>query len=378
MSDPSERPVPLFDVGSSFAAIREQALGDLDRLGAVGGFSLGPDLVAFEEEFAAYCGAAHCVGLSDGTVSLQLALQALGVGPGDEVVTTANTFVGTIEGIAGAGATPVLIDPDPDTRVMSADGLRAAITDRTAAIMPVHLYGRPVPIDEILAVAGSIPVVEDAAQAHGATLGGRRVGGFGTAAASFSFYPTKNLGALGDGGAVVCDDPAVAERLRSLRHHGSAAGNANEHVVMGGTHRLDNLQAAFLRHKLALLDADNASRRAGAALYRERLAGLSVGLPPEDAPGMEQVFHLFVVEVAERDAVIAALREAGIGAAVHYPTPVHLQPAWSHLAGGAGSLPVSERLAGTVLSLPCFPGITEEQVDRVCAALRTALGPAAG
>ncbi|MFL5845655.1 MAG: DegT/DnrJ/EryC1/StrS family aminotransferase [Solirubrobacteraceae bacterium] len=373
MSAAGERPVPLFDVGSSFAAIREQALSELDRLGAGGAFSLGADLDAFEGEFAAFCGGQHCVGLSDGTVSLQLALEALGVGPGDEVITTANTFVGTIEGIAGSGATPVLVDPDPATRVMDPEVLRAAITDRTAAVMPVHLYGRPVPIDEILAVCGDIPVVEDAAQAHGARLDGRRVGSFGSAAASFSFYPTKNLGALGDGGAVVCDDPGVAERLRSLRHHGSAPGNANEHVRMGGTHRLDNLQAAFLRLKLALLDADNASRRAAAAAYRERMADLPVGLPPEDAPGMEQVFHLFVVEVENRDTVIAALREAGIGAAIHYPTAIHLQPAWQQLGDGPGSFPVSERLGASVISLPCFPGITEEQIDRVAGALRAAL-----
>lgn len=369
--------VPLFDVGASFADIREEAMATLARLGASGAFSLGDDLVAFEAEFAAYCGGAHCVGLSDGTAALELMLRALGVGPGDEVVTSAHTFVGTVEGIAAAGATPVLVDPDPASRLLAPEGVAGALTERTAAVMPVHLYGRPADIDGIRDVCAGrgIPIVEDAAQAHGATLGGRRVGGLRTAGASFSFYPTKNLGALGDGGAVVCDSEETAAALRSIRHHGSAAGDANRHERRGGTFRLDTLQAAFLRLKLARLDEDNARRRAAATAYRERLADLPLTLPPADSADMEQVVHLFVVEVDRRDEVLGALRAAGVGAGVHYPAPIHLQPAWRHLARGEGSFPVAERLATRVLSLPCFPTISEEQIDRVSGALRSALAP---
>jgi dTDP-4-amino-4,6-dideoxygalactose transaminase len=374
VSDWSRNSVPLFDVGASFAAIRDEALAALDRLGATGAFSLGADLEAFEAEFAAHCGARHCVGISDGTTALQLTLQALGVGPGDEVLTSGHTFVGTVEGIAATGATPVLVDPDPQTRLLDTDGVRAAMGPRTRAVLPVHLYGRPVAIDELVALCepAGVAVVEDAAQAHGARISGRRVGSLGSAAASFSFYPTKNLGALGDGGAVACESEQTAQVLRSLRHHGSAAGDANRHVRMGGTYRLDNLQAAFLRLKLHRLDGDNEQRRAAAAAYRERLAGLPLTLPPIDDEGMEQVFHLFVVELDERDRVLDSLREAGVGAGVHYPVAIHHQPAWSHLAA-SGSLPVSERLAARVLSLPCFPGITEEQIERVSESLRRAL-----
>jgi dTDP-4-amino-4,6-dideoxygalactose transaminase len=234
----------------------------------------------------------------------------------------------------------------------------------------VHLYGRVAPV---AALAGlGVPVVEDTAQAHGATQGDRRAGTLG-AAGTFSFYPTKNLGAFGDAGAVVTDDAELAATVRSLRHHGSAPGDANRHELAGGTERMDNLQAAFLRLKLRRLDEQNEQRRAAAARYRERLEGLPLALPPEDPPDATSVYHLFVVEVAERDRVRAALADEGIAAGVHYPTPVHRQPAWAHLAPPDG-LPVSERLASEVLSLPIFPGIEEAEIDRVCAALRRAVG----
>lgn len=367
------RPLPLFDVGRAFAEIRDDAMAALERLGGTGAFSLGEELRLFEEEFAAYCGTAHCVGTGDGTEALRLALLGLGVGPGDEVVTVPLTFIATLEAIDGAGAAPILVDVDPETRCLDPEALRGAVTERTKAIVPVHLYGRPVPMDAIRAAAPGIPVLEDAAQAHGATLGGRRTGALGDAA-GFSFYPTKNLGALGDGGAVVTDDADVAAAVRSLRHHGSDPGDANHHVHRGATGRLDNLQAAWLRLKLPLLDDHNDQRRAAADRYRECLAGLPLTLPPGDPQDGRQVHHLFVVEVDERDRVLAALREQGIGAAVHYPTPAHLQPAWRDTAAGEGSLPNAERLASRVLSLPLFPGITEDEVQRVADALGGVLG----
>jgi dTDP-4-amino-4,6-dideoxygalactose transaminase len=367
--------LPLFDLARSWPELRDEALEVVERIAETGAFSLGEELRAFEAEFAAYCGAAHGIGVANGTVAIELALAALGAGPGREVVTVPHTFVATVEAIHAAGATPVLVDIDPETRNIDPARLEAALSERTAAVLPVHLYGRPAPMDEILGIceAAGIPVVEDTAQAHGALLDGRRAGGMG-AAGAFSFYPTKNLGAMGDGGAVVTDDPEVAERIRSLRHHGSAAEDANRHERPGRTERLDNLQAAILRLKLARLDDDNDARRAAAQRYREVLDGLPLVLPPEDAPGMRSVYHLFVVELDDRDRVREELRAEGVAAGIHYPTPVHLQPGWRHLGLGPGDLPVSERVASRVLSLPCFPGIAEHEIDRVGDALRRALG----
>ena len=271
-----------------------------------------------------------------------------------------STFIATLEAIAATGAKPVLVDIDPATRCMDPERLAEAVGPRTAAIVPVHLYGRPAPIDEIQAAAPDLVIVEDAAQAHGYPLRG--------AAAAFSFYPTKNLGALGDGGAVVCQEPEVADAVRSLRHHGCRAEDANDHVRVGATGRLDNLQAALLSVKLPRLYDWNEQRREAAALYRDALADLPLELPPE-----EGVFHLFAVEVDDRDQVRAALRDAGVGTAVHYPRPAHLNPAWSEL-GARGDYPAAERLAERTLSLPMFPGITASEIDRVAEALREALG----
>ena len=367
--------LPLFDLSRQWPALRADALEAFERIGETGAFSLGAELRTFEEEFAAYNGSKHCIGLANGTVAIELALAAAGAGPGREVITVPHTFIATIEAIHATGATPKLVDIDPVTRIMDPAALERAITPQTVAVVPVHLYGRPAPMDEILRIceAAGVAVVEDTAQAHGALLSGRRAGSMGTAGA-FSFYPTKNLGAMGDGGAVVTDDDEVAARVRSLRHHGSAPDDANRHERPGGTERLDNLQAALLSLKLPRLDDDNEQRRAAADQYRERLAGLPLGLPPEDEPGMHSVYHLFVVELDDRDAVRAALGEEGIGAGVHYPTPAHLQPAWAHLGYSAGDLPVSERAASRVLSLPCFPGIQEDEIDRVAEGLRRAIG----
>lgn len=366
--------LPLFDLKRAWPDIREEALAAFERIASTGAFSLGQDLLDFEREFAGFCGSAHCAGLANGTVAIELALKAVGAGPGKEVVTVAHTFVATVEAIAATGARPVLVDVDPATRNIDPAQVEGAITDDTVAVVAVHLYGRPAPVAELQAMcaARGIALVEDSAQAHGATVDGRRVGSFG-AFGCFSFYPTKNLGAMGDGGAVVTDDPQLDAAVRSLRHHGSAPGDANRHVQVGRTERLDNLQAALLSLKLRRLDADNEARRAAAARYRERLAGLPLELPPADAPGQASVYHLFVVQVQERDRVREVLRERGIAAAVHYPTPVHLQPGWSFLGMSEGDLPVSERLAATGLSLPIFPGIEEHEIDRVADALSAAL-----
>jgi dTDP-3-amino-3,4,6-trideoxy-alpha-D-glucose transaminase len=368
-------PLPLFDLARRWPAQREQALAAFERVAAAGRFSLGPELEAFERELAADCSVAHAVGVSSGTAAIELALRALGAGPGTEVVTVAHTFVATVEAIAATGARPVLVDIDPGTRCIDPVAVAAALTPETAAVVAVHLYGRPAPMAELrqLCRDAGVALVEDAAQAHGAVLDGARAGSLADAAA-FSFYPTKNLGAMGDGGAVVCDEPGTAAVVRSLRHHGSAADDANHHERQGGTERLDELQAALLRLRLRDLDADNELRRAAAQRYRTALAAAGVELPPDDPENGRQVFHLFVVEVDDRDRVRARLNAEGIGAAVHYPTPVHLQPAWRHLApAGTAALPHTERLASRVLSLPLFPGIEEHEVDRVAGALRRAV-----
>ena len=359
--------LPLFDLARRWPGEAEAAVAAFERLAAAGAFSLGEDLAAFESEFAAFCGTAHCVGVANGTVALEFALRACGARPGSEVVTVAHTFVATVEAIAATGATPVLVDIDPQTRCIDPAKLAAALGPDTAAVVPVHLYGRPADMDAVHAVCAprGVAIVEDAAQAHGALIAGRRTGSLGSAGC-FSFYPTKNLGAMGDGGAVVTDDADVAALVRSLRHHGSAPGDANVHEHVGRTERLDNLQAALLRLRLPLLDADNRERRALAERYRERLAGLPLTLPPPDSPGTTSVHHLFVVELDGRDVLRARLHDAGVATGVHYPTPVHLQPGWRHLGYGPGDLPASERAARRVLSLPIFPRMRAAEVDRVC------------
>ena len=364
--------VPFVDLGRAHAPLQEELSAVFDRICRSGAFTLGAELERFESEFAGWCGATHCVGISDGTEALRLALLAMGAGPGREVITVPSTFIATVEAIAGTGATPVLVDIDPATRCMDPERVSAAVSADTAAVVPVHLYGRPAPMDEIAAAAGEVPLLEDAAQAHGASVGGRRTGTLGRAA-GFSFYPTKNLGALGDGGAVVTDDAELAGLVRSLRHHGAAEGDANNHIRAGATSRLDNLQAALMSVKLSHLDGWNRERREAAARYRDALADVAVELPPEDPEGGDQVFHLFAVEVDDRDRVRDELREAGIGVAVHYPRPAHLNPAWSHL-GSSGDFPAAERLAERTLSLPMFPGIEEREIEQVVQALASACG----
>lgn len=366
--------VPLFDVARSFEAVRDEAIAVFERLLDSGRYILGPELREFEERFAAFCGTAHCVGVSDGTAALQLALSALGVEPEQEVVTVPNTFVATVEAISAARARPRLVDVDPGSRCMDVAALETVLDADTGAVLPVHLYGRLAAMGEItrLCTRAGVPVLEDAAQAHGASLHGRRAGSWGDVAA-FSFYPTKNLGAAGDGGAVVSHSAEIASAARSLRHHGSRADDANRHERAGHTARLDNLQAALLSLRLEHLDEQNDQRRAAAHLYRELLADEPVALPRLEGPGERHVYHLFVIEVPQRDRVLSELRRRGIGAAVHYPTPIHLQPAWRSLGYARGDFPVAERLAQQCLSLPMFPGITEHEQVCVADALAVAL-----
>ena len=329
-----------------------------------GHYVLGEQVAAFEAEFAAYCGVKHCVGVGNGLDALRLIIRGYGFGPGDEIIVPANTYIATVLAITANGCTPVLVEPDPVTFNLDPTLVEAHLTPRTVALLPVHLYGLlcdPAPLRE-LAHRHHLVVIEDAAQAHGATLDGRRAGALGDAA-GFSFYPTKNLGCLGDGGAVTTDDDALADRVRKLRNYGSS--RKNHHELQGVNSRLDELQAALLRVRLPHLDAENRRRREIAAHYRQAVANDRITLP--DVPGADHAVHLFVVTTPDRDALQAHLATAGIGTAIHYPVPPHRQPALPDLA--ATPLPVTDRLASQVLSLPAHPALTDAEVDQVVAAL---------
>jgi dTDP-3-amino-3,4,6-trideoxy-alpha-D-glucose transaminase len=361
--------VPFLDLSRAVAASRGELEAALGRVLDEARFVLGPPVEAFEWAFADWCGAAHAVGVASGTDALALALRAAGVGPGDEVVTAASTCVPTVAAIEAAGATPVLADVDPVSRTLDPESAAAAITARTRALVPVHLYGRCADMAALRALAAEhgLAVVEDAAQAHGATHGDRRAGTLGDAAA-FSFYPTKNLGALGDAGAVVTDDPALADRVRMLRSYGER--ERYDSVESGTNSRLDTLQAAALLARLPGLDAANERRRRLAARYTEGLAGLGLELPDDAAGG--HAFHLYVVAVPERDGFRAALAERGVDTLVHYPRAVHEHPAYGHLAR-PGELEISERLAREVVSLPLYPELTDAEAEAVVEAVRAAV-----
>lgn len=368
--------VPFGDLKRQNETVRAELETAFARVLDSGWYILGTEVAAFEAEFAAFCGAAHCVGVASGAEALYLALAALGVGPGDEVITVANACMYEVAAILQTGARPVLADVDLLTQNMSPHAFEAVITPRTKAVIPVHLFGRLADMPAICAIAArhNIAVVEDAAQAHGSfgldVAGRPRHAGQWGAAACFSFYPSKNLGALGDAGAVVTDDSALAERLRRLRMYGWA-GKYNTVDSGGRNSRLDELQAALLRVKLRHLEAGNAARRERAAWYGELLAGLPLTLPV-DEPG--HIYHLYVAVLSERtqrDALRAHLASSAIGCDIHYPTPAHLQPAFADLGFGPGALPVTEELAGRILSLPMFPELTRAEVERVAAAIRT-------
>jgi len=334
-----------------------------------GDFVLGREVSLFEEEFAAYCEAEYAVGVDSGTSALELALRAFDIGPGDEVITAANTFIATAFAVSYTGATPVLVDVDSQTYTIDVSLLESAITDRTRAIIPVHLYGHPADMDPIMEIAAKhgLVVIEDACQAHGARYKGKRVGSLGNAAA-FSFYPAKNLGAYGDGGMVVTNDEQVAGSLRVLRNYGQR--EKYHHMVQGYNHRLDTLQAGVLRVKLKHLNAWNAARRQHAKLYRELLAHSPVVLPVE-ASCAEAVYHLYVIRVQDRDGLRVYLQDRGVATGIHYPIPIHLQPSYRALGYKKGSFPVTERCAEQILSLPMYAELTPASIEYVAEAIRT-------
>jgi dTDP-3-amino-3,4,6-trideoxy-alpha-D-glucose transaminase len=358
--------LPLTRLDDADPALHEELLAAVAGVARRSAFILGSEVEAFEEEFAAYCETSSAVGLASGTDGLVLALKALGIGPGDEVIVPGNTFIATAEAVSIVGATPRPVDVDPDTHLLTAELVEPAIGPRTRCLIPVHLYGRTVELDPLLALAREhgLALVEDACQAHGARYRNRRVGSIGDCGC-FSFYPAKNLGAWGDGGALVTNDPEIAERVRLLRSHGESP--RYHHRVVGSTTRLDAIQAAVLRIKLARLDGWNDQRRRLGAALRLALSGSGVRTPVPAGPGTDHVFHQFVVECESRDELREHLDAAGIASGIHYPIPVHRSEAYADLEMGAGSLPVVEGLAGRICSLPIFPGMTSEDVDRVAA-----------
>ena len=359
--------IPFNDLARHTARYREELQDVIVRVLNAGRYVLGEELDRFETTFASYCGTRFSVGVASGTDAITIALQAAGVVPGDEVITAANTCVPTIVGIEGAGARPVLVDCEETTYTLDPALIEEAITPRTKAIVPVHLYGQCADLDQILGLAQryGINVVEDCAQAHGAEYDGRRAGSFGLAGA-FSFYPTKNLGALGDGGAVVTNDADIAARARLLRNYGER--ERFEHVLRGRNSRLDALQAALLTAKLKHLDDWNERRRELAGRYSSVLDG-SIASVPIEAPRRRHVFHLYVIRVRQRDRFRRALTDMGVETAIHYPTPVQRQPAYSDLMPVGRSLATSERLAGEIVSLPLYPDLSDDEASRVASAV---------
>ena len=359
--------VPYLDLEAQYNGIRTEVLAALEEICESGRFAQGPATSDFEEKFAAYCGVDHCVSLNSGTSALHLALRCLDIEPGDEVITVAMTFIGTAWAISYVGATPVFVDTDPARRTMCPTNLEAAITPRTKAIIPVHLYGMPAEMDHIKLIAErhGLPIIEDAAQAHGARYRGKRVGQFGKIAC-FSFYPSKNLGAYGEGGALVTNDASIAQRARSLRDH--AQSQKYLHDEIGYNYRMDSFQAAVLAIKLRRLDAWNAARADRAAYYTDLLANSSYKLPTHLSDS-ECVWHCYVIGAPERDRVRSVLHEAGIETGVHYPVPVHLQKVYAHLGYRPGNLPITERLCEHCLSLPIYPELSKEKIFTVASVL---------
>lgn len=362
--------VPFLDLRSAYLELKTEIDAAIARVLDSGWYILGPEVEAFEQEYAGYCQAAHCVGLADGLDALHLALKAMGVGPGDEVIVPSNTYIATWLAVSQCGATPVPVEPDARTYNIDPALIEQAITPRTKVILPVHLYGQPADMDAILAIAKrhGLRVLEDAAQAHGAKYKGRRIGAHGDVVA-WSFYPGKNLGALGDGGAITTDDAELADKIRVLRNYGSRIKYVNE--VQGCNSRLDPLQAAVLRVKLNHLDDWNARRAGLAKQYLIGLAGSNLVLPyvPEWA---EPVWHLFVVRTANREALQQHLNQQGIGSLIHYPIPPHLQQAYADFGYSRGAFPLAEAMADEVLSLPMGPHLGSAGVHTAMRAIAMA------
>ena len=366
--------VPFVDLGWQHAEIAAEVDEGFGRVLDATAFIDGPDVGAFEEEFARFSGRQHCIGVANGTDAIELGLRAHGIGRGDEVILPANTFIATAEAVDRAGATPVLVDCDPRHLLVDPDLVAERLTDRTRAVVGVHLYGQIAPMErlaEVVRNAGHdrVALFEDAAQAQGATRNGLGIGSWGTAATSF--YPGKNLGAYGDGGAVLTDDDEVDRLVRAIRNHGSA--RRYYHDVKGVNSRLDTLQAVVLRAKLARLEKWNTLRREAADRYAELLGDLDGVELPGTMEHNVHVWHLYVVRVDRREDVMESLRDAGVGVAIHYPVPVHRHPAFAELGYADGSFPVAESTAPRIMSLPMFPGITAGQQERVASALRAAI-----
>ena len=365
--------IPFLDLKAQYLGIQQEIAAAIGRVLESGQYVLGDEVAAFEREFAAYSGARSGIAVNSGTSALHLALLAAGIGPGDEVITVPFTFVATVAAIQYAGARPVFVDIDPRSLTMAADPIERAITPRTKAILPVHLHGRPAEMGPIREIARRhhLIVIEDAAQAHGAEDQGRRVGSLGDLAC-FSFYPGKNLGAYGEGGLVTTDRPAFDRTIRLLRDWG--ASRKYHHELKGFNYRMEGLQGAILRVKLRHLEAWTEARRAHAARYDQLLAGSGVETPPPPPAG-RHVYHVYAVRHARRDELQTVLGDQGIQTGIHYPIPVHLQPAYADLGYQAGDFPHAERAADEVLSLPMFPELSAGQIDHVVAALRRAVGP---
>jgi len=362
--------VPFLDLKAQYESIKDDIHSAVTAVLASTQYTLGREVAAFEEEFAAYSGGKFGIAVNSGTSALHLALLAAGIGPGDEVITVSCTFVATAAAIDYTGAKAVFVDVDPETLNMDAGKVEAAITRRTKAILPVHLHGQPADLDPILEIAGrhGLKVIEDAAQAHGAEYRGRRVGSIGDLGC-FSFYPGKNLGAYGEGGMVVTDNEEYAQTIRMLRDWGQE--RKYHHVLKGFNYRMEGIQGAILRVKLRHLEAWTEARRRHAALYNELLAGSGVATPVE-APDVRHVYHVYAIRTPYRDSLQAALQSKGIQTGIHYPIPVHLQPAYRDFGYGPGDLPVTERAAAELLSLPMFSELSKSQIEEVSAAVREA------
>jgi len=357
------QPVPLVDLNYQHSLIADAVERGWERVARTGAFVLGEDVQAFEGAFAAFTGVRHCVGVASGTDAVELALRAFGVGRGDEVIVPTNSFIASATAVVRAGATPVLVDVDPTYLLLDPERVAARLTSRTRAILAVHLFGQMAPMGELSRMSGERTLLlEDAAQAHGASQHGIGVGGYGVAAAT-SFYPGKNLGAYGDGGAVLTSGDGVARKVRALRDHGSVA--KYQHPELGFNSRLDTLQAVVLGAKLPFLRAWNDARRDAARRYDELLQDLPMVVPPKVLAGNDHVWHLYVIRVPNRDEVLTRLHGAGVGAGIHYPIPIHLQGAFRGLGHARGDFPVAERASREILSLPIYPGITPEQQERV-------------
>ena len=364
--------IPLVDLPAQYRALKPEIDAAISKVLESGQFILGPAVAAFERDFATFCHTSDAIGVNSGTSALHLSLLAAGVGPGDEVITVPFTFVATVAAIEYAGATPVLVDVEPEFLTMDPARFEAAITPRTKAVIPVHLFGQPADMDPIMAIARKhgLVVIEDACQAHGSEYKGRRCGSIGQLGC-FSFYPGKNLGAYGEGGAVVTSDPDLAQKIRLLRAWGEET--RYEHKYRGFNYRMDGIQGAILGVKLRHLEAWTDARRRHAAEYNGQLAETAAQLPRERRDA-RHVYHLYVVRVQQRDLWRERLTAAGVQTGVHYPIPVHLQPAYRDLGYSAGDFPVSEHASGEVLSLPIFPELTEAQVGEIVLALRASVG----